>query len=216
VRGNNLLTWMAVAVCAILACPALHAQSVADAARAAKEKKKKQAESAQAQDASKPKVYTNEDIPEAPAPAPVKSGDSQPAPSKTSGSATKSASDAKTSTPSDQAGLPHGPDSAHVDFKFTASRVKRPGTAETQWMVTNTADHFERVELKTIINGPCGYHREYNGGEAELNSGGGITDNWQADLTVLPTDCLGTYHLELRASVGGKLLGTASDSVTYE
>jgi hypothetical protein len=78
------------------------------------------------------------------------------------------------------------PYSAHVDFKFTFTRVKRPGKAETQWMVTNTSDHFERVELKTIINGPCGYHREYNGGAAELNSGAGITDNWQADLTVLP------------------------------
>jgi hypothetical protein len=121
VRGNNLLTCVAVAVCAILAYQALHAQSVADAARAAKDKKKKQADAAASQDATKPKVYTNEDIPEA------KSGDSQPAPSKTAGSATKSASDAKTSTPSDQAGLPHGPDSAHVDFKFTASRVKRPG-----------------------------------------------------------------------------------------
>lgn len=209
-RGNNVLKCVAIALFAILACPALYAQSVADAARAAKDKKKKQADAAASQDTAKPKVYTNEDIPEA------KSGDSQPAPSKAAGPTTKSAPDAKTSTPSDQAGLPHGPDSAHVDFKFTATRVKRPGKAETQWMVTNTSDHFERVELKTIINGPCGYHREYNGGEAELHSGGGITDNWQADLTVLPTDCLGTYHLELRASVGGKLLGSASDSVTYE
>jgi len=210
VRGNNLLKCLAVPFCAILACPALHAQSVADAARAAKDKKKKQADAASSQDATKPKVYTNEDIPEA------KSGDAQPAPPKTAGSNAKSSSDAKTATASDQGGLPHGPDSAHVDFKFSSSRVKRPGKADTQWMVTNTSDHFERVELKTIINGPCGYYREYNGGAAELSSGGGITNNWQADLTVLPTDCLGTYHLELRASVAGKLLGSASDSVTYE
>jgi hypothetical protein len=92
---------MAVGVCAILACPALHAQSVADAARAAKDKKKKQADAAASQDAAKPKVYTNEDIPEA------KSGDSQPAPSKIAGSNTKCASDAKTTTASDQSGLPH-------------------------------------------------------------------------------------------------------------
>ena len=105
---------------------------------------------------------------------------------------------------------------AHVDFKFTSTTLKRPAKAETLWMVKNTSDHFERVEIKTIINGPCGYHREYSGGDAELTSGQGITDTWQTDLTVLPTDCHGTYHLELRASVGGKFLDSASDSVTFE
>jgi hypothetical protein len=184
VPRNNVLKCIAVAVCVVLACPALHAQSVAEAARAAKDKKKKQAEAAPSKDATKPKVYTNEDIPEA------RSGDSQPAPSKTAGSSAK--------------------------FKFTSTTLKRPAKAETLWMVKNTSDHFERVEIKTIINGPCGYHREYSGGDAELTSGQGITDTWQTDLTVLPTDCHGTYRLELRASVGGKLLDSASDSVTFE
>jgi hypothetical protein len=210
VRRNKLLKCMAVGVCAVFACPALHAQSVADAARAAKEKKKKQADAAPAQSATKPKVYTNEDIPEA------KSDDLQPAPSKTTESKTTSSSDAKSTTASGQADFPHGPDSAHVDFKFTSTRLKRPAKAETLWMVKNTSDHFERVGLKTIIDGPCGYHRDYSGGDAELASGQGITDTWQTDLTVLPTDCLGTYRLELRASVAGKLLDSASDSITFE
>lgn len=209
-RRNNVLKCIAVAVCVVLACPALHAQSVAEAARAAKDKKKKQADAAPSKDATKPKVYTNEDIPEA------RSGDSQAAPSKTAGSNAKSSSDAKATIAPDQTSLAHGPDSAHVDFKFTSTTLKRPAKAETLWMVKNTSDHFERVEIKTIINGPCGYHREYSGGDAELTSGQGITDTWQTDLTVLPTDCHGTYRLELRASVGGKLLDSASDSVTFE
>ena len=201
---------MAVAVCAVLACPVLHAQSVADAARAAKEKKKKQAAAAPAQGATKPKVYTNEDVPES------KSGDSQPAPSQTAESKTTPSSDAKSTTASGQEGLPHGPDSAHVDFKFSPSRLKRPAKAETVWVVKNTSDHFERVEIKTIINGPCGYHRQISSADTELSSGQQITDTWQTDLTVLPTDCLGTYRLELRASVAGKLLDSASDSITVE
>ena len=209
-RGNKLLKCMAVAVCAVFACPALHAQSVADAARAAKEKKKKQAGAAPAQDATKPKVYTNEDLPES------KSNDSTPAPSKTAESKATSSSDAKSATASGQEGLPHGPDSAHVDFKFSSARLNRPAKAETEWVVKNTSDHFERVEIKTIINGPCGYHRQITSGDTELSSGQQITDTWQTDLTVLTTDCLGTYSLELRASVAGKLLGSASDSITFE
>ena len=46
---NKVLKCMAIAVCAVLASPALRAQSVADAARAAKEKKKKQTVAAPSQ-----------------------------------------------------------------------------------------------------------------------------------------------------------------------
>lgn len=188
----------------------MRAQSVAEAARAAKEKKKKQAAAAPAQPTTRPKVYTNDEIPES------KTSDSQPAPSKTAESKTSS-SDAKSTTASTQADLPHGPDSAHVDFKFTSGTLKRPAKAETVWSVKNTSDHFERVEIKTIINGPCGYHREDPGaGPAELTSGSAITTSWQAELSVLATDCRGTYTLELRASVAGKLLDSASDSITFE
>jgi hypothetical protein len=190
--------------------PGLERAICRDAARAAKEKKKKQTDAAPAQAATKPKVYTNEDLPES------KSSDSQPAPSKVAESKTTSSSDAKSTPASVEEGIPHGPDSAHVDFKFTSTRLKRPAKAETVWTVKNTSDHFERVEIKTIINGPCGYHRQYSGGDTGLSSGQQITDTWQTDLTVLATDCLGTYSLELRASVAGKLLGSASDSITVE
>jgi hypothetical protein len=213
VRRNQLMC-MAVVVCALLACPALRAQSVAEAARAArdakeKEKKKKQADAAPAQAPTKPKVFTNDEIPES------KSADAQPAPSKTAESKTTSSSDAKSTTASGQADLPHGPDAARVEFKFTSTRLKRPAKAETLWIVKNTSDHFERVELKTVIDGPCGYHREYPT-NIDLTAGEAITDNWQADLTVMATDCAGAYRLELRASVAGKLLESASDSVTFD
>jgi cytoskeletal protein RodZ len=208
---NKVLKCMAIAVCAVLASPALRAQSVADAARAAKEKKKKQTVAAPSQ-AAKSKAYTNDDIPES------KSSDPQPAPSNNTNAESKTTpSDAKSTTASGQAAdIPHGPDSAHVDFKFTSTTLKRPAKAETLWMVKNTSDHFEHVELKSIISGPCGYRREYPGGETQLSPGQGITNNWQTDLTVLATDCAGTYRLELRASVAGKLLDSASDSITFE
>lgn len=209
---NKVLKCMAIVVCAVLASPALRAQSVADAARAAKEKKKKETVAAPAQ-AAKSKVYTNDDIPE------VKSSDPQPVPSNNANAESKStpSSDAKSTTASGLAAeIPHGPDSAHVDFKFTSTTLKRPAKAETLWMVKNTSDHFERVELKSIMSGPCGYRHEYPGGETQLSPGQGITNNWQTDLTVLATDCAGTYRLELRASVAGKLLDSASDSITFE
>ena len=209
VRKNKVLMCMALAVGAVWACPPSRAQSVADAARAAKEKKKKQSDATQQGD-KKPKVYTNDEIPES------KTADSQPAPSKTADAKTPSLSDANATASSAQAGLPHGPDAAHVDFKFTSARLKRPGKAETLWMVKNTSDHFESVDIKPVITGPCGYHQEYPGGEAKLTSGQGITNNWQADLTVMATDCAGTYRLELRASVAGKLLDSASDSITVD
>jgi hypothetical protein len=61
-RTSPLVKWTAIAFLGCAVCPALHAQSVADAAREAREKKqKKQADSAK--DASaKPKVITNEDL----------------------------------------------------------------------------------------------------------------------------------------------------------
>jgi hypothetical protein len=211
-HGSRMLKYMALVACLFLASPAVRAQSVADAARAAKEKKKKQTAAAPSPLASS-KVYTNDDIPES------KSGDAQPAPANGAIAESKSAgsSDPKNTTASGQTSdLPHGPDSAHVDFKFTSSTLKRPAKADTAWMVKNTSDHFERVELKSIITGPCGYRREYPGGDAQLTPGQGITNNWQADLTVLATDCAGTYRLELRASAAGKVLDATSDFVTFE
>ena len=188
-----------------------HAQSVADAARAAKEKKQKQA-AAQSSDAtpSKAKVITNDEIPEA-------QTDSQPPASKPSGTTPtqKSNSDASGSS-SSQNELPHGPDAANIDFKFTSSHVKRPGTGETQWMLKNTSDHFERITLKTIITGPCKYSRHNEGTLEPIPPGGGESDNMQVKFVVFPEDCAGTYRVELQAIIAGKVLASGSDSITVE
>jgi hypothetical protein len=212
VRGNKVLKCMGIALCAALVCPPLNAQSVADAARAAKEKKKKQADSEQSQDTAKPKVYTNDEIPEAKSSA-ATSADAK-ATSPTAAASVGISADAKGASAQDS--LPHGPDSVHVDFKFTTSRIKRPGTGETLWMVKNTSDHFERITLKTIITGPCNYHFEKDGSLEQIPPGGGETDNIQVNFLALLTDCPGNYRVELRASVAGKAFDSASDTITVE
>ncbi len=217
-RTSLLVKWIAIAFLGCAVCPALHAQSVADAARAAKEKKqKKQADSAK--DASaKPKVITNEDMPEVRNPeaktTEAKINDSQKTPGQNPGTNAGSApAAAQSSAPP---GSTHTTEnSAHVDFKFASSTMKRPSKVETIWMVQNTSDHREKIDLKTITTGPCNYHQETDG-VTELYSGEGVTNTFQAELTVLPYDCLGSYRLELRASIAGKLLGSASDTVTVE
>jgi hypothetical protein len=217
-RARHLLLCFALTFFTASCCPLAHAQSVADAARAAKEKKQKQSPAAPSSDASpaKPKVITNDEIPEV-------HSDSQPASSKSASSsaAPKSASSsssgsAATGDQAPQDGLPHGPDSVHVDFKFTTSRVKRPGTGETLWMVKNTSDHFERMTLKTIITGPCKYHRENDGALEPIPPGGGETDNMQVNFFAAPEDCPGTYRVELSATVAGKTTASASDTITVE
>src|SRR5262249_54507301 len=153
----------------------------------AKEKKqKKQADGTQSQTATKSKVYTNDEIPEAKS-SPTSSTEAKT--SKDSGSSSASTpGDAK--APSAQNPFPKGPDSAHVDFKFTTTQIKRPGTGETMWMVKNTSDHFEyNVALKTIVTGPCKYHREKEGSIEQLPPGGGETDNLQVNFIVFLEDC---------------------------
>jgi hypothetical protein len=213
VRGHRVLKCMGIAVCAALVCPPLYAQSVADAARAAKEKKKKQADSAQSQDTAKPKVYTNDEIPEAKSSAATSADAKATSPTAAAASGAISAG-AKGASAQDS--LPHGPDSVHVDFKFTTSRIKRPGTGETLWMVKNTSDHFERIMLKTIITGPCNYRFEKDGSLEQIPPGGGETDNIQVNFVAVLTDCPGTYRVELRASVGGKAFDSASDTISVE
>src|SRR5215470_12998881 len=75
--AKNLLQLLAVTLFTAGSCAPAHAQSVADAARAAKEKKQKQSAAAQTSDAqrAKAKVVTNDEIPEA-------HSASQPSPSK--------------------------------------------------------------------------------------------------------------------------------------
>jgi hypothetical protein len=82
-------------------------------------------------------------------------------------------------------------------------------------MLKNTSDHSERITLKTIITVPCGYHYEQENA-SDFTAGQALSDNFDAELTVLSTDCAGTYRLELRALVAGKLLDSASDSITFE
>jgi hypothetical protein len=209
---NLLRNGMAITLLASSACPALLGQSVADAAREAREKKqKKQTDSAK--DASaKPKVITNEDMPEVRSPEAkspeTKNNDSQKTPGQNPGTNAGSTAAASGSTRTTE-------NSAHVDFKFASSTMKRPSKVETIWMVQNTSDHREKIDLKTIKTGPCNYHQETDG-ITELYSGEGVTNTFQAELTVLPYDCLGSYRLELRASIAGKLLGSASDTVAAE
>jgi hypothetical protein len=38
----------------------------------------------------------------------------------------------------------------------------------------------------------------------------------QVSFVPYPSDCPGTYTIELRASVGGKILGSGSDTVTVD
>jgi hypothetical protein len=213
---NYILSSLVLTLLAAGLCAPNQAQSVADAARAAKEKKQKQSGAAPSSDAApaKPKVITNDEIPEV-------HSDSQPAWSKTASSsaAPKSgagSSSGSTGAQSPQGGLPHGPDAAHIDFKFTSSHVKRPGTGETLWMVKNTSDHLEPITLKTTITGPCNYHRENESTLQPIPPGGGETDNLQVNFVAMPEDCPGTYRVELRASVAGKTMDSASDSITVE
>ena len=207
-RPRKLLSGCCLLLLAPLACPALGAQSVADAAREAKEKKQKKAAAQTAP--PKSKVISNDDIPEA------KNSDPQPAPSKSAGANTAAATPSPSPTPSaDQWGIPHGPDAAHIDFKITSPTIKRPALAETLWSVKNTSDHLEHIALKTVITGPCKYHRENEGG-ADLTSGTVETDNMQVSFVPYPSDCPGTYTIELRATVAGKLLASGSDTVTVE
>jgi len=185
---------------------------VADAARAAKEKKQKQTGAAQSSDApAKTKVITNDEIPES-------NSDSQPAPSKSS-SASPSQNSVSSSNPSGsqapQDGLPHGPDSASIDFKFTTNHLKRPAKADTLWMLKNTSDHRERINLRVVMAGPCGYHYQHENG-SDFNPGQALTDNFDVDLTILATDCAGTYHVSLEAVVAAKVLASASDFITAE
>ena len=198
--------------------PAARAQCTADVARAAREakekKQKKQAEACRSQSTAKPKVYTNDEIPEAHS-AGAKAGGSPAASSKTSESGTPQSSSAKNPPETDASGLPYGPDAAHIDFKFTSGTLKRPAHAETQWMLQNTSDHREHITLKAIITGPCGYHRESESA-GDFHSGQSLTDNYDAELTVLSSDCAGAYRLELQAIAAGKVLASASDFVTYE
>jgi hypothetical protein len=214
-RRSHLLPCAVLTFLAAALCASAQAQSVADAARAAKEKKQKQSAAPPSADTAKPKVYTNDEIPEA------KSSASSGSSSASQGSSSKSGSNSSSGSPaangqSSQDGVPHGPDSVHVDFKFTTSRVKRPGTGETRWMVKNTSDHFERITLKTIITGPCNYHRENDGTLEPIPPGGGETDNMQVNLFAAPEDCPGTYRVQLRATVAGKTTDSASDTITVE
>ncbi len=214
-RSHFLLCVVLTFLAAALSAPA-HAQSVADAARAAKEKKQKPSAAAPSSDAApaKAKVITNDEIPEAKSSASTSGSPASQSSSSKSASSSISGSAANGQTPQD--GLPHGPDSVHVDFKFTTSRVKRPGTGETLWMVKNTSDHFERMTLKTIITGPCNYHRENDDTLEPIPPGGGETDNMQVNFVVFPEDCPGTYRAELRATVAGKTTDSASDTITVD
>jgi hypothetical protein len=228
-RQSHVLPCLVTMFLAVALCAPAQAQSVADAARAAKEKKQKQSGATPSSDTTpaKTKVITNDEIPEAHSdsqPASSKAGDSATAPKSGANSSSGSnsglgsgsgSSSASAGGQSAQNALPHGPDSAHLDFKFTSSGLKRPAKAENLWMLKNTSDHSERINLKTIITGPCGYHYEKENA-SDFTAGQAITDNFDAELTVLSTDCAGTYRLELRASVAGKLLDSASDSINYE
>jgi hypothetical protein len=83
-------------------------------------------------------------------------------------------------------------------------------------MIKNTSDHFERITLKTIITGPCKYHRENDGALEPIPPGGGETDNMQVNFFAATEDCPGTYRVELRATVAGKATDSASDTITVE
>jgi hypothetical protein len=82
-------------------------------------------------------------------------------------------------------------------------------------MMKNTSDHSEHMTLKTIVTGPCGYHEEYQT-TSDYTSGTALSDNVDGQLTVLGYNCAGTYRLELQVIVGGKVLASASDSITYD
>jgi hypothetical protein len=227
-RPKALVASLAIVLLASVCSPS-RAQSVAEAARETKEKKQKKQADATQQPAAKPKVITNDEIPEASSGSTSSGNTSSGATG--SGGATTSGSQSSVSKPggatgaqspgtktppvADSSALPHGPDSAHVEFKFTSGSLKRPAKAETQWMMKNTSDHTEHITLKTIVTGPCGYHDEYQT-TSDYTSGTALSDNFDGQLTVLSYNCTGTYRLELQAIVGGKVLDSASDTVTYE
>lgn len=211
--AKNFLPFLAATLLTAGSCAPTHAQSVADAARAAKEKKQKQSAAGQTSDATqaKPKVITNEEIPEA-------HSASQPATSKSAPTSASPKSGSGTASRSEQPaldGLPHGPDSATVSFKFTSRRIKRPSKADTVWMIQNTSDHTSRLTLKVVTSGPCGYHYEHEN-SGDYNTGQSLTDNFDVDLTILGTDCAGTYNVTLEVIAAGKILASASDSITAD
>ena len=181
----------------------MQCQSVAEAAR--QQKLKKQRDSVQTD--KKPKVYTNDEIPESKivdAPEQNKSG------SESSGASSSHSPDEKHG----EATEPAARDSGRLELKLSPATIKRPGNVDIDWFVHNTSDHIEKLDLTTAITGPCGFH-EKRSSSFEIDPGSGLTDN-TLSFVVYESNCPGTYNVEMQLSAKGKLLSSASAAARAE
>jgi hypothetical protein len=96
-----------------------------------------------------------------------------------------------------------------VKFEIKPANIKRPGSADFNWMIRNKSDHSTTVTLTLITTGPCNYHRERSA-NLEVNPGAGYSDNFTIDAYFYESDCAGKYSFELRISSGEKLLHSAA------
>jgi hypothetical protein len=202
-RVHSLLNCLVVACVSASLCPVLSAQSqdVAEAARKAK-LKKQQTSPDSSKPAAKSKTYTNDDIPESRAAA------QQPSPEKNGSRSESSAGNPKT----DDAKTPPTNNSADITVSVPNSTIKHPGGSAIDWSVHNTSDHTFTMTLTLLVTGPCKY-RYQTSRSAPLDSGAGYSDN-QFGFAVYEDSCPGAYHVELSVSAYGKVLNTATASVT--
>ncbi len=174
--------------------------SLADAARKAKLQNSTGQNNGQ-NTAAKPRVYTNDDLPA-----------SRPGPAQTSSTSTPSASaanGAKTSTPAANTGAPN---IVIIRFEPEKPTIRRPGGTQMNWMIENHSDHMVTPTVTFIVTGPCNYKSELPT-TPEMGAGYGLAHNGFT-VAVNESDCAGQYSLELRITFGGKLLASASSSVT--
>jgi hypothetical protein len=198
---------VALSLAVVLGAP-LHAQSqdVAEAARLAKQKKQ-QKQTDPAENAAKPKVYTNDEIPEAKTSAPEKAP-AQGAPA--AGGST--ASNAKPT--SDASAVPAKGDAVILRFELGSQNMKRPGTTDINWQVQNKSASLRNFTVTMVIKGPCGFHDQQSH-NFELTQGGAMGDNLFG-TAFYESNCAGTYTYELQLSSGGHIIETASTTASVQ
>ena len=181
-------------------------QDVAEAARKAKQKKQ-QKQTDGAQTPAKPKVYTNDEIPEAKTSAPDKTS-AQDAPAG-SGSATSNAKSGSEASP-----VPAKGDAVILRFELGSPNMKRPGTTDINWQVQNKSAHLQDFIVTLNIKGPCGFHDQQSHG-FNITQGSAHADNLFG-TAFYESNCAGTYTYDLQLSSGGHIIDTASTTANVQ
>jgi hypothetical protein len=179
-------------------------QTLGDLARKGKQKEQDQAGGPAA--ASKPRVYTEDNVA---APRGGASQTTKPDTTTTPNSETKPKTTKLV-----------GNKAAIIMFKPEKSKVNRPSSTQVDWQIQNTSDQPTSppygpftFTLTFTVTGPCNY-RKTESETLDLMIGEGRADNMLANAFFLASDCAGEYYLELRVTSGGKLLNSAHATMT--